>query len=71
VPQPPRAAADRASSTREALELLAAPTPDRLQLVRQYRELPSPLVRDRRRGWRSGRLDRVLEGHFDVMDAGN
>ncbi len=37
-------------------------------IVRRYRELPSPLVRDSVRGWRSGRLDRVLSGDFDVME---
>jgi ATP-dependent Clp protease ATP-binding subunit ClpC len=67
VPQPARAAADRATALREAMAALAAPAPDRLQLVRHYRELPSPLVRDRLRGWRSGRLERVLGGGFDLM----
>lgn len=70
VPQPARAAADRAAATREALALLAAPAADRLQLVRQYRAAPSPLVRDRLRGWRSGRLERVLDGNFDLMGGG-
>jgi hypothetical protein len=42
-----------------------------LLLVRQYRLLPSPLVRDRLRGWRSGRLERVLDGNFDLMDGGD
>jgi hypothetical protein len=28
---------------------------------------PSPLVRDSVRGWRTGRLDRVLAGDFDLM----
>lgn len=71
VPQPARAAADRAAATREALELLAAPAPDRLQLVRHYRAQPSPLVRDRLHGWRSGRLEKVLDGNFDVMGGGD
>ena len=67
VPQPPRAPSDRAAALREAEQLLGAPAPDRLRLVRHYRELPSPLVRDRVRGWRSGRLERVLGGAFDLM----
>lgn len=67
VAQPPRAPADRAAALREAEQLLGAPAPDRLRLVRHYRELPSPLVRDRVRGWRSGRLERVLGGAFDLM----
>ena len=36
------------------------------RIVRRYRAAPSPLVRDHR-GLRSGRLDRVLAGDFDVM----
>ena len=39
-------------------------------LVRRYREAPSPLVRDMITGWRSGRLDAVLRGDFDLMAAG-
>jgi ATP-dependent Clp protease ATP-binding subunit ClpC len=35
-------------------------------IVRRYREEPSPLVRDSR-GWRTGRLDTVLAGNFDVF----
>lgn len=37
------------------------------QVVRRYREEPSPLVRDSARGWRTGRLERVLDGDFDLM----
>jgi ATP-dependent Clp protease ATP-binding subunit ClpC len=36
-------------------------------VVRRYREGSSPLVRDARRGWRSGRLDAVLQGDFDLI----
>ena len=36
-------------------------------VVRRYREAPSPLVRDGVRGWRTGRIDRVFDGHFDVI----
>ena len=36
-------------------------------IVRRYREEPSPLVRDAVRGFRTGRIDRVLEGQFDLM----
>jgi ATP-dependent Clp protease ATP-binding subunit ClpC len=39
-------------------------------LVRRYREAPSPLVRDMVSGWRSGRLDDVLAGDFDLMATG-
>ena len=37
------------------------------RVVRRYRREPSPLVRDSVRGWRSGRLDLVLAGNFDVV----
>lgn len=40
------------------------------RIVRRYRHAPSPLVRDGVRGWRSGRLDRVLGGEFDVIQSG-
>jgi hypothetical protein len=36
------------------------------EIVRRYRFLPSPLVRDRR-GWRTGRAERVLAGDFDLF----
>jgi ATP-dependent Clp protease ATP-binding subunit ClpC len=36
-------------------------------VVRRYRRLPSPLVRDALAGWRTGRLDQVLGGDFDLM----
>jgi ATP-dependent Clp protease ATP-binding subunit ClpC len=36
-------------------------------IVRRYRTKPSPLVRDSVRDWRTGRLDRVLAGEFDVI----
>ena len=36
-------------------------------VVRRYREEPSPLVRDSVRNWRTGRIDLVLGGNFDVI----
>ena len=39
----------------------------KLTVVRRYREEPSPLVRDSVRGWRTGNLDQVLGGHFDLI----
>jgi len=36
-------------------------------IVRRYRRLPSPLVRDAIAGWRTGRLDQVLGGDFDLI----
>jgi ATP-dependent Clp protease ATP-binding subunit ClpC len=54
---------DVLEQARRALaELPAAST-----IVRRYRTKPSPLVRDSVRHWRTGRLDRVLAGEFDVI----
>lgn len=39
----------------------------RLVIVRRYRESPSPLVRDGVRKWRTGRIDRVFGGDFDLI----
>ena len=36
-------------------------------IVRRYRREPSPLVRDVARGWRTGRIDDVLQGDFDLI----
>ena len=41
----------------------------KVEVVRRYRREPSPLVRDSVRQWRSGRLDAVLAGSFDIMSA--
>jgi ATP-dependent Clp protease ATP-binding subunit ClpC len=48
---------------REAFARLATPT----TIVRRYRPEPAPLVRDAGRGYRTGRLDRVLAGDFDLF----
>jgi ATP-dependent Clp protease ATP-binding subunit ClpC len=39
-------------------------------VVRRYREEP-PLVRDAGGKWRTGRLDLVLGGEFDLLQAGH
>jgi ATP-dependent Clp protease ATP-binding subunit ClpC len=49
-----------------AERIFAAMSPSQL-VVRRYREKPSPLVRDSVRRFRTGRLDVVLDGNFDVM----
>ncbi|HAJ46620.1 MAG TPA: hypothetical protein DCL54_08575, partial [Alphaproteobacteria bacterium] len=36
-------------------------------LVRRYRDGDAPLVRDLIKGWRTGNLDRVLAGDFDLI----
>jgi ATP-dependent Clp protease ATP-binding subunit ClpC len=64
VPQPDEPVDDPLTSARQALVRPDGAPPE---VVRRYRETPSPLVRDSRRGWRTGRLDRVLGGDFDVI----
>jgi ATP-dependent Clp protease ATP-binding subunit ClpC len=51
---------------RQAEEALTTAEPS-TRVVRRYRREPSPLVRDAVRGWRTGRLDRVLDGDFDLF----
>ncbi|MDR6293713.1 ATP-dependent Clp protease ATP-binding subunit ClpC [Inquilinus ginsengisoli] len=46
-----------------------AALPGTATIVRRYRDGTSPLVRDVTGGWRSGRLDAVLGGDFDLMSA--
>ena len=36
-------------------------------IVRRYRRLPSPLVRNADGSWRSGKVDEVLRGNFDIL----
>jgi ATP-dependent Clp protease ATP-binding subunit ClpC len=50
-----------------ALAEIRAVENGRLGIVRRYREKPSPLVRDDIRGWRTGRLEEVLGGNFDLI----
>ena len=52
-------------ATRAAARLAEAPAAD--NVVRRYRAEPAPLVRDSARGYRTGRLDRVLAGDFDLF----
>lgn len=66
APQPPEPASTRAVLLEQAVAALAA-TGDATDIVRRYREEPSPLVRDSVRGFRTGRADRVFEGGFDLV----
>jgi ATP-dependent Clp protease ATP-binding subunit ClpC len=52
----------------DAAALLAA-APHVHSIVRRYRADPAPMVRDAVQGWRTGRLDTVLAGDFDLMGA--
>ena len=36
-------------------------------VVRRYRDDASPLVRDMKQGWRTGRAELVFDGQFDVI----
>ncbi|MEM1176396.1 MAG: AAA family ATPase [Pseudomonadota bacterium] len=39
----------------------------KVEVVRRYRREPSPLVRDGVRHWRTGKIDVVYGGHFDII----
>lgn len=68
APQPDGPPIDaKSAQLRQAMQSLRADGQGEQTIVRRYREEPSPLVRDLARGWRSGRLDLVLAGNFDVM----
>ncbi|MBW1881208.1 MAG: ATP-dependent Clp protease ATP-binding subunit, partial [Deltaproteobacteria bacterium] len=51
----------------QAQALKTLDRPGKLEVVRRYRHAPSPLVRDSVRGWRTGRVDQVLGGNFDLV----
>ncbi len=55
---------------RVELEQALIASPAASAIMRRYRVEPSPLVRDAERGWRTGRLDDVLAGNFDLFPAG-
>ncbi len=54
---------------RAALAGAFAPAGAPTTLIRRYRDGASPLVRDMVSGWRSGRLDAVMRGDFDLIGA--
>jgi ATP-dependent Clp protease ATP-binding subunit ClpC len=56
---------DGRSAAAEA-ELALEQAPASTTVVRRYRFKPAPLVRDAVRGYRTGRIDRVLAGDFDL-----
>jgi ATP-dependent Clp protease ATP-binding subunit ClpC len=67
VAQPDEPAGREGVRQQAARALAAEANGAQPQIVRRYREEPSPLVRDSVRGWRTGKLSRVLEGNFDLM----
>ncbi len=67
APQPEDPPRHGENLTKQARNVLAAHGAEAPAIVRRYREQPSPLVRDVVKGWRTGRLDRVLHGDFDLV----
>ncbi len=66
--QPDEPAGDNlADWVKQAGDALGEAQPSDATVVRRYREQPSPLVRDGVNGWRTGRIDRVLGGDFDLF----
>jgi ATP-dependent Clp protease ATP-binding subunit ClpC len=52
-----------------ALSKAFGEAPPQSAVVRRYRRKPAPLVRSGDGSWRSGRLDAVLRGDFDLLAA--
>ncbi len=63
---PARGPEELARQAAQAFATVGAPA----AIVRRYRETPSPLVRDAVRGWRTGRIERVWAGDFDLVPGG-
>lgn len=49
------------------LSALLGKGPAPAAIVRRYRLDSSPVIRDLKHGWRTGRTDLVFEGHFDLI----
>jgi ATP-dependent Clp protease ATP-binding subunit ClpC len=64
--QPARPASDDDDLASQARRAFASSSRE-AEVVRRYRERPSPLVRDGVRPFRTGRLDAVLGGDFDLI----
>ena len=58
-----------ADKLRAALAEAFARGPQPHAVVRRYRSEPSPLVRNMNGSWRTGKLDAVLRGDFDLIAA--
>ena len=68
APQPPIPPADGVRGLHaQAVAAFEAQPQTATQITRRYRERPSALVRDTVRGWRTGRIDRVYGGDFDLL----
>jgi ATP-dependent Clp protease ATP-binding subunit ClpC len=49
------------------LSALLGKGPEPAAIVRRYRLDSSPVIRDLKQGWRTGRTELVFEGHFDLI----
>jgi ATP-dependent Clp protease ATP-binding subunit ClpC len=67
VPAPPSEL--KPSKAGRTLKAVIEGSPANSVVVRRYRSGSSPLVRDARRGWRSGKTEIVLAGDFDLVGA--
>ncbi|NNG01263.1 MAG: AAA domain-containing protein [Desulfobacteraceae bacterium] len=67
VGQPEAPAHDREARLHQAQTLLAGEESTNTIVVRRYRREPSPLVRDAVRNYRTGHIDKVLGGDYDLF----
>lgn len=65
--QPESPADGRTAQLQQAMDLLAENETTKSVVVRRYRREPSPLVRDAVRNFRTGRIDKVMAGDFDLF----
>jgi len=59
----------RAQEAPRVFAKLLSETQESSEVVRRYREKPAPLVRDGKGRWRSGKIDAVFKGDFDLIGA--
>ncbi|HSJ14162.1 MAG TPA: AAA family ATPase, partial [Longimicrobiales bacterium] len=67
APQPEEPPAAGGTLRLQAERALQQVDTGRAAVVRRYRDEPSPLVRDGVRRWRTGRIDQVMDGDFDIV----
>jgi ATP-dependent Clp protease ATP-binding subunit ClpC len=67
VPQPEEPVEKVQEHLKHAERLFGKPDAATPKIIRRYREKPSPLIRDSVQGWRSGKVQTVFGGDFDVM----
>ncbi|MGD8993236.1 MAG: PCRF domain-containing protein, partial [Desulfobacterales bacterium] len=67
VGQPEAPTSGKQNQLRQAKSFLSTEENARAIVVRRYRHEPSPLVRDAVRNYRTGLIDRVLGGDFDLF----